>query len=444
MSEMRPALRLTFLVLPLFLLTISIATPVLANGGFSGADFTISPSSIHAGGTTTIVLTAAQASGFVAPPSGSSSTCAPGPTCSFTLQACPTGSFLYYSIHEIRVTSPSGGQYAIGSGLSGGTYDLSWPASIGGSRTTAQGLGAAINVTSADTLSVPFGLGTGVAFLLTTSIGDGTYAWFPVTGTNPTAIPTAAVGSYSVDIEGEVLCGESATPGNYTYLFFDVTTLSFTATDPTSVTALSCVAATVPVDGVAICTASVTDPSSKGAVAPTGTVTFASSGSGVFVGASCTLKAASSSSSKCSVLYSPAKGSEGTQDLTASYGGDGAHTRTQSTAFHLTVDKRSTKLKVAPGITTVSPGEKLTLTATVTDESGGIKTAPTLQVSWTDLGAGGTFSAPGCVLTTASSDSSSCTVQYTAGSSGKTAKIIAVYLGDTDHDASAGLSILIP
>jgi alpha-tubulin suppressor-like RCC1 family protein len=66
------------------------------------------------------------------------------------------------------------------------------------------------------------------------------------------------------------------------------------------------------------CTATVADPVTP-ADTPTGTVTW-SGGVGTFSSSTCTLSAG-----RCSVIFTPAPGSPGTQAITASYGGDGSH-----------------------------------------------------------------------------------------------------------------------
>ena len=69
------------------------------------------------------------------------------------------------------------------------------------------------------------------------------------------------------------------------------------------------------------CTATVTDSSPGAATTPTGTVTFASTGRGLFGATQCTLSVGGTSAS-CAVYYTPAPG---VQQVTASYSGDSTH-----------------------------------------------------------------------------------------------------------------------
>lgn len=73
------------------------------------------------------------------------------------------------------------------------------------------------------------------------------------------------------------------------------------------------------------CTATVTDTSPGTATAPTGTISFTSSGSGVFSATQCTLSGSGTSAS-CTVYYgTPAGAPMKGQTITATYGGDSTH-----------------------------------------------------------------------------------------------------------------------
>jgi hypothetical protein len=260
-------------VLPLALLMVAaivggVGVGAAAATTYNGPDFATSPSTITAGGDTNIVLADAQTSTWNYG-GGEITSC--GTACSFTLEGCPTGVFTYYLVYQIRVVSPGGAEYALGSGNPGGTYDLTYPESVGGpssggvsTRTTAQGFGPALNITASDVLNVPFGPGTGVPFTLTTSIGTGTYAWFPVTGTSASTSPTSEVGTYTVDLEGQVLCGAN-------HYEFDIGGLVFTTTSSTATPSVSTsLSASSIVQG-----GSVTDTATiTGGNNPTGTITF--------------------------------------------------------------------------------------------------------------------------------------------------------------------------
>jgi hypothetical protein len=73
------------------------------------------------------------------------------------------------------------------------------------------------------------------------------------------------------------------------------------------------------------CTATVSDTSPGSATAPTGTVSFSSSGRGIFSATHCTLKVTGKSAS-CTVTFQPlASIPPNSQTVTASYGGDSTH-----------------------------------------------------------------------------------------------------------------------
>jgi len=226
-------------------LVLGFVSPVFATT-YYGPSFTISPSSIAPGETVNILLSTTSGSSFSSPPGGGSN----GPTgtcsgtegnCYFTLESCPSGEFDFYSIHQITVTDPDGNNYYLG-GSSG--YSLSWPVSLGGpesggvsTQTTAEGFGPALNVSQSDSFSIPFGQGVG-GFSFTSSLGtnpslgqvepEGPYYWYAIhssTPLPPSFNPTTVQGTYSVDIEGAVVCGpisaETVTPFTIAPIFFD-------------------------------------------------------------------------------------------------------------------------------------------------------------------------------------------------------------------------------
>ena len=76
---------------------------------------------------------------------------------------------------------------------------------------------------------------------------------------------------------------------------------------------------------LAKCTATVRDTSPGTATTPTGTVSFTSSGRGVFSATPCTLSGSGTPAS-CAVYYgTPAGVLRNSQTITTSYGGDGTH-----------------------------------------------------------------------------------------------------------------------
>jgi len=189
----------------------------------------------------------------------------------------------------------------------------------------------------------------------------------------------------------------------------------------------------VPIGGATSCTAIVTD-TVAGGTAPTGTVTFTSDTSGgSFSSSSCTLAGGSTSGqASCAVSYTPGQIGSGTQNITASYGGDSSHTASSDQAL-LTVTLRAT--------TTVLTCQRSLLvfqkcTATVSDTSPGSATAPTGKVSFSSSGRG-IFSATQCTLS-GTGTSASCTVTYhpLVPLNGQT--VTASYGGDNTHQNSAG------
>jgi Bacterial Ig-like domain (group 3) len=184
-------------------------------------------------------------------------------------------------------------------------------------------------------------------------------------------------------------------------------------------------------------TATVTDDGLS-PTTPTGTATWSDGGAGgTFTPATCTLTTASSSSGSCQAAYKPAS-KAGPVTITASYPGDSSHGTSSGTSA-LTVNTRATSTGVSPSTTTVNAGSVTTLTATVKDTDVGTVTVPTGTISWSDGGAGGTFSSGGvCTLTSAVT----CKLTYTAPSAAGPVTITASYSGDPTHSVSSGTSSL--
>ena len=104
-----------------------------------------------------------------------------------------------------------------------------------------------------------------------------------------------------------------------------------------------------------------------------------------------------------------------------------------------TIDPTSTA--VVPSQASVMTGQKTDYTATVTDTASS-PTAPTGTVTWSDGGAGGSFSAGTCTLGSPSGASSSCQVSYTAPSAAASVTVTASYSGDSGHSSSSGSASL--
>ena len=177
-------------------------------------------------------------------------------------------------------------------------------------------------------------------------------------------------------------------------------------------------------------TVTVTDPlASSNAV--TGIVSWSDGGiGGTFSSTDCTLYSAS-----CTVSYTPSVNSPSTVTITANYQGDSAH-RSSSGSSYLAVNLvHSTTTTITPNPATYSNGP-VTLTAIVTDPLASPNNI-TGTLSWSDNGAGGTFSQIYCYTP------DNCITTYTpnAAYSG-TVTISANYGGDNIHSASSGTTTL--
>ena len=199
-------------------------------------------------------------------------------------------------------------------------------------------------------------------------------------------------------------------------------------------TAVVCAPSSLVVGAPSTCTATVTDTSPGSPTTPTGTVTFSASPSGgtFSSGGSCTL-----SSGSCSVTFTPGSGQEGPITITASYSGDSSHQVSSGNAS-ITATKRATSTGISCPAT--PPSVATICTFTITDTSPGTTITPTGTVdTFSDGGAGGSFGAGSCTLTTGA-----CTATYTpaSGNGNTTVTITAKYEGDVDHLTSTGSTSL--
>ncbi|HEY6471022.1 MAG TPA: Ig-like domain-containing protein [Candidatus Dormibacteraeota bacterium] len=195
--------------------------------------------------------------------------------------------------------------------------------------------------------------------------------------------------------------------------------------NPTTVAA-SCTTNPESVNASTTCTATVSNVDSGDAVAATGTVSWSDAQNGSASPTSCTLSGAT-----CSVSFTPAAGSEGVHHLTASYGGDSAHSAS-STTTTVTAAKRSDTTGVACAPASTIVGVATSCTATVSDTSAGTAITPGGTMTWTS--AAGTFSPTTCGLS-----AGACSTAFTpsAGHVGPET-VNAAYGGDTDHLTSSG------
>src|SRR2546422_338738 len=167
--------------------------------------------------------------------------------------------------------------------------------------------------------------------------------------------------------------------------------LSPPAAAPTS-TVVSCVPGSVTVNSGSVCTATVTDTSASPST-PTGSVSFASDGTGTFSpGTSCNLLAGAAGTASCAVTYTPTVVGTGTHSITGTFVPNSNHA-TINVVFFLSVyrhppDLPSFPTRRSPDPVTVNSGS--VCTATVTDTSASPST-PTGSVSFASDGTG-TFS----------------------------------------------------
>ena len=186
----------------------------------------------------------------------------------------------------------------------------------------------------------------------------------------------------------------------------------------------------------------VTDTTSGTPTSPTGTVSWSdNSAGGTFSSPTCTLAAASGTSSTCTISYTPSK--SGQIWITATYSGDTTNAGGSGTSA-LAVTIRATKTTVTPNPATATIGTGITLHAKILDSSLGTKSIPTGTVSWSDGGAGGSFNATSCTLAqySTSTSTSICAIAYTPPANAGPVTITGTYSGDNTHSTSSGTSAL--
>ena len=218
-----------------------------------------------------------------------------------------------------------------------------------------------------------------------------------------------------------------------------------TVTARTTSTNVACSPSSVAVGAPTTCTATVADTDAGITGNPAGQVLFSGS-SGSFSGSgACTLAADNNTNSaSCSVTFTPAAGSEGSQTVTASYQGD-SHFQASAGSTSLTVTTRTTSTTVGCAPNPATLNGSTTCTATVTDTDAGAAVAPSGTVSWSNGGATGSFASGTCTLGSGSGGTASCSVSYTpaaVASSSAPQVIKAAYGGDTDHATSSGTTLL--
>jgi hypothetical protein len=147
--------------------------------------------------------------------------------------------------------------------------------------------------------------------------------------------------------------------------FFSINSVAAATKHDTS-TSVTCTPSTLSYGGNTSCAATVTDTASTGKTSPTGTVTFDDgTAGGNFSSTTCTLTAATSSSSNCTanVTYTPS--AAGSPTITGTYGGDGTHNGSNGNTG-LTVNKADTSVSITWADPQAYNGNTHPATATVT------------------------------------------------------------------------------
>ena len=181
-------------------------------------------------------------------------------------------------------------------------------------------------------------------------------------------------------------------------------------------------------------TATVTDTSSA-PTTPYGVVSWSDGNNGgAFSSSTCSIY-----DGTCTVTYTQPADSSNTLTITASYGGDTVHQSSYGIAsLQVEGQMRDTSVTVTPSATAYAAGSAITLTTTLEDAAYP-GNALSGTVSWSDNGAGGTFSSSNCVIS-----DNSCSVAYTPPSSSSDITIAASYGGDELDYGGSATTVLVP
>jgi hypothetical protein len=221
-----------------------------------------------------------------------------------------------------------------------------------------------------------------------------------------------------------------------------------------SATTVQCVPSSLVAEGQSTCTAMVVDSATSSLSPPTGTVSFASSGSGNFsISGKCVLSQSGLSvgEASCSLTYTPSA-TPATQvrhdNITAIYGGDALHAESSGATIAevITPQPTATALECTPS--SVVAGSQSTCKVTVSEAAGVAQSTPTGKVSFASSGSGSFSGSARCTLGESSGGVGSCFVTYTPGGTPATQvrsdTITATYGGDTLHtESSAGQSVQV-
>jgi hypothetical protein len=189
-----------------------------------------------------------------------------------------------------------------------------------------------------------------------------------------------------------------------------------------SATAVDCVPSSVIVGSRIKCDATVTGSS------PTGVVTWSTSGSGRFSGATCRLQ-----NGTCGVTYTATAGSP-SETITGAYGGD-AHNLPSSGRFTLRVTAKASRTAVScsPSSTLAGSSQVIKCTASV------VGYFPTGTVVWSQVGGTGSVSFTSSVCNLSQER---CAVTMRAVNAGSVT-ILAHYVGDPNNQGSSKNEVLI-
>ncbi len=314
-----------------------------------------------------------------------------------------------------------------------GTNDGSFPAGQGYDMAT--GLGTPIGSTLPATLcnggSVPPGVTVTDPGSQTNTLGTNVSlqidATDSATGDTLTYAQTGLPPGLSLDASTGLISGSPTTFGTYTVKVTATdssstsgsTTFTWTVAKRSTNTSLACSPQLLGAGRTTTCTVEVSDNGTGTAIAPTGTVSFATDGSGSFSAGACTL-AKSGSLGGCRVTYKPS--ATGPQTLTAAYGGDGAHV-TSSDTFSLSVPAPPSAQIASPGSNqTYAQGKTVATTFSCAEGAAG----PGLAACSDSNGTSGTTGIIHGTLDTASTGTQTYTVTATS-QDGLTAAVTLTY-----------------
>jgi len=199
--------------------------------------------------------------------------------------------------------------------------------------------------------------------------------------------------------------------------------------------------ASVAIGSTIVLTATVNDTNTSSPTAPLGNITWTDAGGGGSLSPSvCNLTSVDAKRSSCSSTYTPSR-MAGPVPIYVRYAGDAGHSPSYGhSVLSVYVGLDPTSLVVTPAVGSILAGKTIRFTASVVDNAE--PPSPVSgSVSWSDGGAGGSFSPSSCSISS-NSITGSCQSTYKTPSIPLTATIKANYSGDIGHYASAGTTSL--